>query len=189
MSVRKLQFVELKSADAQRQDHIAPADIREAYLRGVKDGQTVMQEQVDVLTQHVSASLKQRYDAWETAKREWTYAAEREMFRAACEIVQKVLSAEAVSNPLLLHASVRRAVQQIADSTGIRAIVPAEHLSAWKKVFDGTAVAVIGDPDLRPGEVSIQSEIGCADLGVAAQISEVQAVLLQEQPSASRSLQ
>lgn len=103
-------------------------------------------------------------------------------------VAARVLRREATSDPLLLLGAVRAALGQFSGATEVRLRIPAAELDLWTQ-----AVKLLPNPVMRPavlvgegmmlGDCTIETMLGTADLGIRAQLAEVERVLL---PSMAR---
>lgn len=110
-------------------------------------------------------------------------AVEPEVVRLALAVAARILRREAAGDPLLLMGSVRAALGQVSGSTEIRVRVPAADLDLWTE-----AIALLPHLPVKPkvvagegmvlGECRIETTLGTADLGVAAQLAEMERVML-----------
>lgn len=123
-----------------------------------------------------------------------------EIVRLAMAIAARILRREASSDPLLLLGAVRAALGQISAATEVRLRVPAAEIDLWTeaiKLLPNSAVrpAVLIGEGLTLGDCTIETALGSADLGIRAQLAEVERVLLangarhQEQSSGSEPAQ
>jgi flagellar assembly protein FliH len=112
---------------------------------------------------------------------------EGEVVRLALAIAARVLHREAKMDPLLLAASVRVALEKIADQPGTILRVPAHSAPAWNTFLAGNStVEVIASEDLAPGDLLLESPVGRVELGIPVQLEEIEKGffdLLQKRPS------
>lgn len=100
---------------------------------------------------------------------------ETESARLALAIAARILRREAQADPLLLTGAVRVALGQLSAGTAVRLRVPAIDLALWSEALahlPNLAIRpeVIGDPQLKPGECSAETELGTANLDLDAQL-------------------
>jgi flagellar assembly protein FliH len=104
---------------------------------------------------------------------------EQEVVHLALAIAERILHREANMDPLLLAGAVRVALGQLADSTQVRLRVPAEQREMWSemlRLMPGLPLRpeVVADPELRACEAMLETNLGRVDLGVRAQIGEIE---------------
>ena len=108
---------------------------------------------------------------------------EQEAVRLALAIAGRILRREAQMDPLFLLGAVRVALGQLTASTKVRLRVPAGDAELWTEAIAllphrGLKPEIIADEQMRTGECVIDTELGSAELGVRAQMSEIERVLL-----------
>src|ERR1700679_2556955 len=115
---------------------------------------------------------------------------EAEVVKLALAIAARVLHREAKLDPLLLSAAVRVALEKVAEDSATVLRVPAEEVELWRGVFSAQAsqgsVQVVGDERLDAGECVLDTNVGKVELGVSAQLSEIERGffdLLQQRPA------
>jgi flagellar assembly protein FliH len=104
---------------------------------------------------------------------------EHEVVGLALAVAARILRREAQMDPLLLTGAVRVALGQLSGSTQVRLLVPAAELELWTE-----SMALIPNLPVRPtviagegmhlGEVLIETELGSVDLGIRAQLGEIE---------------
>jgi flagellar assembly protein FliH len=104
---------------------------------------------------------------------------EQEVVRLALAIAERILHREANMDPLLLAGAVRVALGQLAESTEVRLRVPADQREMWAemlRLMPGLPLRpeVVGDPELSACEAILETNLGRVDLGVRAQIGEIE---------------
>jgi flagellar assembly protein FliH len=106
-------------------------------------------------------------------------AVEREVVELALAVAARILRREAQMDPLLLTGVVRVALGQLSGSTQVRLRVPPSELDLWAETIallpklraKPTAVAGEG---MRLGDCMIETELGSVDLGIRAQLGEIE---------------
>jgi flagellar assembly protein FliH len=106
-------------------------------------------------------------------------AVEQEVVKLALAVAARILRREAQMDPLLLTGAVRVALGQLAGSTQVRLRVPPAELDLWAE-----AIALIPNLALKPaisagegmrlGDCVIETELGSVDLGIRAQLGEIE---------------
>jgi flagellar assembly protein FliH len=112
---------------------------------------------------------------------------EAEVVKLALAIAAHVLHREAKLDPLLLAAVVRIALEKVAEDSAIVLRVPKEEVNRWQDVFVAESpVQVVGDERLAAGDCVLETNVGKVELGVKAQLSEIEKGffdLLQQRPA------
>jgi flagellar assembly protein FliH len=106
-------------------------------------------------------------------------AVEQEVVRLALAIAARILRREAQMDPLLLTGAVRVALGQMAASTEIRLLVPAAEADLWAETVASlpnlaAKPVVVAAEAMHVGECKIESKVGTVDLGVRAQLREIE---------------
>lgn len=104
---------------------------------------------------------------------------EHEVVELALAVAARILRREAQMDPLLLTGAVRVALGQLSQSTQVRLRVPAAELDLWTEaiaLLPNLAVkpAVIAGEGMRLGDCAIETELGSVDLGIRAQLGEIE---------------
>jgi len=121
-------------------------------------------------------------DEFAGERRRYFADVETEVVRLALAIASRVLHREAKMDPLLLAGVVRVALEKIAEGSAAVLRVPADEVEMWRDV----ASSVVGDERMRAGECVLETSVGKVELGVSAQLEEIEKGffdLLQQRPS------
>jgi flagellar assembly protein FliH len=113
------------------------------------------------------------------ARQQYLHEIEPEVVRLALAVAARILRREAQMDPLLLSGAVRVALGQLASSTRVKLKVPEGDLELWREAMalipnSGTRPEVISGEGMRLGDCLIETELGSVDLGVRAQLSEIE---------------
>jgi flagellar assembly protein FliH len=106
-------------------------------------------------------------------------AVEHEVVKLSLAVAARVLRREAQMDPLLLTGAVRVALGQLSASTQVRLKVPAEELELWVETMAHipnltVKPVVIAGEGMRLGDCVMETELGSVDLGVRAQLGEIE---------------
>jgi flagellar assembly protein FliH len=114
---------------------------------------------------------------------------EGEVVRLALAIAARVLHREAKLDPLLLTGVVRVALEKVATDSAVVLRVPASEVEMWEGVFAAnqeSALKLVGDERLVGGECVLETNVGRVELGVSAQLEEIERGffdLMQQRPA------
>lgn len=127
-------------------------------------------------------------------REQYFHAAEAEVVRLALAVAARILRREAASDPLLLMGAVRVALGQISAAAEVRLRVPPAELDLWTEAIAllpnlAAKPAVLPGEGMTLGECRIETALGTADLGVRAQLAEVERALLANPSSARKDVQ
>lgn len=164
---------------------------QEGRAEGARAKEEEMMQGMESLRVQVQAVLE-NYDA---EKQQYFRRAEREVVRLALAIAARVLHREAHMDPLLLAGAVRVAMEKLADASGMVLRVSPGEVTAWQEMFRAMGEArilpeVIADSALGPGECVLETKLGTVELGVRAQLEEIEKGffdLLDQKPQSVRS--
>jgi flagellar assembly protein FliH len=104
---------------------------------------------------------------------------EHEVVELALAVAARILRREAQMDPLLLTGAVRVALGQLSASTEVRLRVPAAELDLWTEAIAllpklAVKPAVLAGEEMRLGDCMIETELGSVDLGIRAQLGEIE---------------
>jgi flagellar assembly protein FliH len=109
----------------------------------------------------------------------YLHEVEHEVVELALAVAARILRREAQMDPLLLTGAVRVALGQLSKTTKVRLQVPTSELQLWTD-----AIALIPNLPLKPdvlagegmrdGDCVIKTELGSVDLGIRAQLGEIE---------------
>lgn len=114
---------------------------------------------------------------------------ETEVVKLALAIAARVLHRETELDPLLLRGAVRVALERVQEDSIATLRVPEAQVKAWKEILaeqHRDAVGIAGDSRLAEGECVLETSVGRVDLGVKAQLIEIEKGffdLLQQRPA------
>jgi flagellar assembly protein FliH len=106
-------------------------------------------------------------------------AVEQEVVKLALAVAARILRREAQMDPLLLTGAVRVALGQLAATTEVRLRVPETDLDLWTEAINllpnlALKPAVVAGEGMRIGDCEIESGVGSVDLGIRAQLGEIE---------------
>ena len=129
--------------------------------------------------QECALQLRSALEDFRARRDDYLAQVEREVVRLALAIAERILHREAQMDPLLLTGAVRVALGQLADSTEVRLRIPAEDKEMWAEMLRLMPALplrpqVIADGEMHHGEAMLETGLGRLDLGVRAQIEEIE---------------
>lgn len=141
---------------------------RDALSAELDDKAAGRAAQIALLTQEFHADRARYFELIET-----------EVVKLSLAVAARILRREAQMDPLLLSGAVRVALGQLSASTEVRLRVPPADLELWADAIahlPSLAIkpAVVADQDMRMGECVLEAEPGSVDLGVTAQLAEIE---------------
>ena len=144
--------------------------------RGLDEGSAAELEKHEERLRRELAGLVQTFAA---ERERYLREVESEVVKLALGIAARILRREAHMDPLLLTGAVRVALGQLGAVTQVRLRVPAAHRDLWTEAMAllpnmPVLPQVVGDEALRLGECMVETELGAADVGVRAQLREIE---------------
>jgi flagellar assembly protein FliH len=168
---------ELQLADEKRRS------FEEGREQGRQEGRQDA-EKVQAAAQAVAESERVRQAAaliekFAQERDHYLRAVEHEVVKLALAVAARILRREAQMDPLLLTGAVRVALGQLSASTQVRLCVPPAELDLWTE-----AIALVPNLAVKPtvvagegmllGDCTIETEMGSVDLGIRAQLGEIE---------------
>ena len=161
--------------------------LREETRRALEAGrQQGRQEERQAQAAAVAGALEQQkrqmtalVESFAQARDRYLQAVEREVVKLALAVAARILRREAQMDPLLLTGAVRVALGQLAASTEVKLRVPAAELALWTETMAllpnlPVKPEVVAGEGLRLGDCAIESKVGTVDLGLRAQLAEIE---------------
>ena len=151
--------------------------------RGREEGRRAEREaQAQAAATEAERGRRQAADLLENFARErdrYLHAVEKEVVRLALAVAARILRREAQMDPLLLTGAVRVALGQLAATSEIRLRVPAKEADLWKETIAllpnlTVKPLVVADDGMSLGDCAIESKVGSLDLGLRAQLGEIE---------------
>jgi flagellar assembly protein FliH len=167
---KKLAGERLRSFEAGREQG------RQEGRKAEREAQAATQAGSEKLRMEQAAALLESFNQ---ARERYLHAAEHEVVKLALAIAARILRREAQMDPLLLSGAVRVALGQLSASTEVRLKVPPAEVELWTEAL-GLVPNLASRPKVLPGEgmrlgdCVVETEMGSVDLGVRAQLSEIE---------------
>ena len=106
-------------------------------------------------------------------------AVETELVKLALAISQKILHREAQVDRMLLAGLVKVAIENLQHRSNIVVRVRPEKCDLWRDYFSrhlpATKIEILEDSQLQDEDCKLETELGTADVGIDAQLKEVEA--------------
>jgi flagellar assembly protein FliH len=175
-----------QAAEASR----AAAQARE---QGQREGRQAAGAELEQERMQMRQQIAQALEAFQQQRERYFHSVEREVVRLALAVAARILHRQAQMDPLFLAGAVRVALEKLADTTGVTLRVAPAQVLAWQEMFrlqGGVRMQpeVLGDLNLRAGECILETRLGTVELGVKAQLEEIEKGffdLLHHHPAAS----
>ncbi|MFZ1944428.1 MAG: FliH/SctL family protein [Acidobacteriaceae bacterium] len=163
----------------QEERAAAAQAVAAAREQGRREGHQDVQQEVSAGQQRLQAQILQSLEQFRLERQNYFHNVEGEVVRLALAIAARVLHREAHLDPLLLAGAVRVALEKLGDSSRVVMRVPPREVEPWKEFFRTGAnlriqPGILEDPSLSPGECLLATELGTIELGVRAQLEEIE---------------
>ena len=159
----------------------AAADQRErdAFERGVKDGEIrtgAAAQQEGVATR---AAISVAVEKFKADREAYFKRVEPEVVQLALAISRKILHREAQMDPLLLEGMVHVALEKIGAGTRVRLCAHPADIQLWGEHFSKSGTTqvspeLVGNPGLKRGECTLETEVGSTQISLEAQLKEIE---------------
>jgi flagellar assembly protein FliH len=127
---------------------------------------------------HERAGIVAAVHAFRDTRNQYFSGMEHEVVRLALAIAARVLHREVQLDPLLLAGVARVALDKLADRSGVTLRVSAKHFAEWQKAFESVDTperpAITADLSLAPSACVLETRMGTVELGIAAQLEEIE---------------
>ncbi len=166
-------------------------ETRRAFEAGRQQGLKTEQEAHNAALQQLIAERRQHAEqllAGFLAERDrYLSNVEQEVVRLALQVAARILRREAQMDPLLLTGAVRVALGQLAASTTMRLRIPAADQALWQEAIAHLPKLqirpeIVAEPGFRLGECIVETGLGSVDLGVRAQLAEIESGFFDRAP-------
>ena len=149
---------------------------REQGRQAEREAQTAAMRQNEELRKRQAAELVGRF---QQERDRYLHTVEQEVVRLALAVAARILRRESQMDPLLLTGAVRVALGQLASTSEVKLRVPAQDLSLWQDAIAllpnlNPKPEVQAQEGLRLGDCVIETHIGSVDLGLRAQLAEIE---------------
>jgi flagellar assembly protein FliH len=103
---------------------------------------------------------------------------EPELVHLILGVAAKILHREAQVDRMLLAALAKVAVENLQQRSHVVLRVPPEACAEWREFFAvhpaGTKVEILEDSQLGREDCVLETELGCADVGIGSQLKEIE---------------
>lgn len=176
------------------QNAAASRAIAAAREEGRREGRQISEDAFEEERGRMRLQMVEALEEFRLQRERYFHSVEREVVRLALAISARVLHRQAQIDPLFLSGAVRVALEKLADTTGVVLRVAPAQVLAWQEMFrlhSGARVQpeILGDLSLNAGECILETKLGTVELGVKAQLEEIEKGffdLLHHHPASNR---
>jgi flagellar assembly protein FliH len=159
-------------AEQQRREHAAAIQRARDETRAAVLAECEERMRDDLSVEH--SALAHACTSFAQARGRYFLEVEREVVQLAMAIAGRILQREVSMDPTLLAGVVRVAMSKLADKEGAVLHVPERETEMWRRAMKSTGLQVKGDIEIEPGELLLEAGGGMAELGVGAQLVEIE---------------
>jgi flagellar assembly protein FliH len=151
------------------------AETSAAFERGRREEESRRTD----MTKRMAESIEHALCEFVAARDGYLAQVEQEVVRLALSIATRILHREAQMDALLLSGAVRVALGQLSDTTEVRLRIPASQHQLWSEMIHlmpnlPLRPQLVAEGALEPGECTLETHLGSVDLGVKAQLGEIE---------------
>jgi flagellar assembly protein FliH len=165
--------------------------IAAARDEGWREGQHAAEVAFNTDRQENHARIANALEEFRAERQRYFKNVEMEVVRLALAIAARVLHRAAQMDPLFLAGAVRVALDKLADSSDVVLRVTPAQMPVWQEIFQASPgvvgqLEILGDPSLVSGECVLETRLGTIEVGVRAQLEEIEKGffdLLDQRPS------
>ncbi len=175
----------LEAAKTARAEGIALGE-----REGIRRTRAEMEAEMHAAGERAREQLRLAVEQFGASRERYFAEIEPEVVKLALAIAARVLHREVQIDPLLLAGAVRVALEKMETSGGVTLRAAEEDVAGWQEMFEATKPAqrpkIAGDATLVRGECVLETAMGTVDLGVSAQLEEIEKGffdLLQHRPA------
>ncbi|MFZ0270450.1 MAG: FliH/SctL family protein [Acidobacteriaceae bacterium] len=173
---KRVRELEAKLEEKERQ---LARKLASAMQAGVEQGKRQAGDEQTAWREQCTGQLTTALAEFCAKRDEYLARVEHEVVRLALAVAERILHREVQLDPLLLAGAVRVALGQLAESTEVRLRVPAGQKEMWAEMVrlaPGLALRpqVQADEKLEAGEAALETKMGTVDLGIRAQLGEIE---------------
>jgi flagellar assembly protein FliH len=152
---------------------------KEAYDRGLKEGEVRARAAFEPELLAAKSGIAAAIEKFKTEREAYFNRIEPEVVQLALAIARKILHREAQMEPLLLEGMVHVALEKIDAGTRVRLWAHPADIHFWNEHFSQPgglkpAPELIGDPALKRGECTLETEVGSTQISLDTQLKEIE---------------
>ena len=150
-----------------------------AYEQGVAAGRAAVQAEAAQAIAEVKSFVTENLKNFEQERKLYYRRIEGDIVDLALAVARKVLHREAQVDRVVLAGVVRVALEKIAGSSHVALHVHPTAAQAWQNYLAeqtilATVPAVVEDGSLRPDQLVLKTDHGSTELGIDAQLNEIE---------------
>ena len=149
--------------------------ISEARAEGVREGERRARAAVEQELAKERAHIAEVLATFQAERTRYYSKVEVELVHFALAIAAKILRREAQVDRMLVAGLVKVMLDKLQQGTKVTARVSPDVAASWKRYFhDNPTMHIAEDSSLGPNDCLLETEVGIADLGLDAQLKEIE---------------
>jgi len=154
-----------------------------AFERGRRETEQQLRAETDAASARSREQVSQAISEFARERTAYYLRVEREVVELALGIARKILHREVQLDPDTLAGIVRVALEKLDARTTVELHVPPQEATDWRRYFACQPEGVLlpnvqEDLALAAGECRIETSLGTTDVGIEAQLKEIETGLL-----------
>lgn len=148
----------------------------EARADGMREGEARAQHAFQQGLEEQGQRISQALAAFQQEREIYYAKVEIKLVELALAIAGKILHREAQVDPMVVAGLVKVMLERMQQRTTAIVRVRPDEASNWRHYFAAaTEVSIVEDANLKAGECQLETELGTAEMGIDAQLREVEA--------------
>lgn len=149
--------------------------ISEARACGLREGESQARQGFDEKLAEQQKLICDALLSFQQERAMYYSKAEEQLVQLALSIARKILHREAQVDRMVVAGLVKVMLERMQQGTKAVVRIRPEEAFTWRHYFNTNPdVEVIEDPKVEPGACKIETELGIADMGLEAQLKEVE---------------
>jgi flagellar assembly protein FliH len=149
--------------------------VAEAHAQGLTQGRSQAAAHFDEELTRVRQRVADLISEFQQQRKDYYSKVELELVHLALAIAGKILHREAQVDRMVVAGLVKVMIDRLQQRTNIAVRVRPEDAESWRHFFhDNPNLKVVEDFTLEPKACWLETELGVADMGLDAQLKEVE---------------
>lgn len=147
----------------------------EARAEGMREGQARAQQAFQQQIEEHGKKIVEALAVFQKEREAYYAKVEMKLVELALAIATKILHREAQVDRMVVAGLVKVMLERMQQGTKAIVRIRPDEASGWRHYFANSDVCIVEDDNLKPGECQLQTDLGIADIGIEAQLKEVEA--------------
>ncbi|HXY13105.1 MAG TPA: FliH/SctL family protein [Terriglobales bacterium] len=149
--------------------------IADARAEGFRDGEKHARSTYESELARMHKQVADLVSAFQQERAQYFSKVEVELVHFALAIAARILHREAHVDRMVVAGLVKVMIDKLQQGTGVILRIRPEEADGWKSFFrENQNLEVVGDSSVEVGSCLLESDMGTADMGLDAQLKEVE---------------